>query len=350
MVRVTPLTDEVPAAEQWLWPQRVALGTLTLLVGDPGVGKSYLALDMAARVSRGALWPDEEHRAGGADPQQAPAARAPGVTFLLCAEDDYGNEVRPRLAALGADLTKITALRDEDRHQAFDLLPRLRSFVDEIESVPDSRLWVIDPISSYLGQVKENHDRSVRGLLNPLANLAAERRLAIVLVTHLSKGDGKALHRVLGSRAFGAAARNVWLVCEDADDEKRRLMVSVKHNRTAPPTGLAFRLERAGTSNCARLRWEAEPVPASADDTLQAMAYQPPPRDQRLQQVMDWLRETLAAAPLPPDVVREFAKARGIAYTTLRRAFREMGGLSFWQKEGGKSVRLWKLGPESDTA
>ncbi len=148
-----------------------------------------------------------------------------------------------------ADLTKIIALRDEHDHQTFDLLPRLPKFRDDLQSTPNTRLWVIDPISSYLGQVKENHDRSVRGLLNPLANLAAAHHIAIMLVTHLSKGDGKALHRVLGSRAFGAAARNVWLVSEDADDEKRRLLVSMKHNRTAPPTGLAFTIESVGNGN-----------------------------------------------------------------------------------------------------
>jgi putative DNA primase/helicase len=349
MACTTSLADEVSAADPWLWPQRVALGSLTLVVGDPGVGKSYLTLDMAARVSRGGLWPEEElaGRSEGTSPTlAAPAERAPGGTLLLCAEDDYANTVRPRLVALGADLAKISALRDSQGDQAFDLLPYLPDFERQIQSTPNARLWIIDPISSYLGNLQENHDRSIRGLLNPLANLAAAHQLAIVLVTHLSKGDGKALHRVLGSRAFGAAARNVWLVAEDAEDDRRRLLVSVKQNRTAPPTGLAFTIESVGTSGCARLLWVAEPLSVDADEALAATAYQPPPRNQRRRQVIAWLEELLADGSLPPGVVRESAAARGIACTTLRRAFREMGGQSYWEKRGTSSVRLWRLGPE----
>jgi len=343
MVVATSVADEVPADDPWLWPERVALGSLTLLVGDPGIGKSYLTLDMAARVSHGAPWPEEELAADSA-PQRT---RAPGSAFLLCAEDDYANTVRPRLVALGADLSRIIALRDDHGYQAFDLLSYLPRFENLIQSTPNTRLWIIDPISSYLGNLQENHDRSIRGLLNPLANLAAAHQLAIVLVTHLSKGDGKALHRVLGSRAFGAAARNVWLVAEDAEDRRRRLLVSVKQNRTAPPTGLAFTIESVGTRGGARLRWAAEEVSADADEALSATAYQPPPRNQRLRQVIDWLEELLADGSLPPDVVRESAAARGIAYTTLRRAFREMGGQSYWEKRGTSSVRLWRLPLES---
>ena len=207
MACATSLADEVSAADPWLWPQRVALGSLTLVVGDPGVGKSYLTLDMAARVSRGASgrkknWPLATR--GRARLLRLPRERAPGSTFLLCAEDDYANTIRPQLVALGADLAQISALRDNQGDQAFDLLPCLPDFARQIQSTPNARLWIIDPISSYLGNLQENHDRSIRGLLNPLANLAVAHQLAIVMVTHLSKGDGKALHRVLGSRAFGA--------------------------------------------------------------------------------------------------------------------------------------------------
>jgi RecA-family ATPase len=338
MTHATLLSDEVALTESWLWPQRVALGALTILVGDAGVGKSYLTCDMAARVSRGARWPDEE---------LAPPTREPGGTFLLCAEDDYGDTVRPRLAALGADLSNIFAVRDENGHQAFDLLRYLPKFEREIQAAPNARLWIIDPISSYLGSLRENHDRSVRDLLNPLANLARAQQLAIVLVTHLSKGDGKALHRVLGSRAFAAAARNVWLVQQDTQDKRRRLMLPMKSNRTAMPTGLAFTFESVGSGRGATLRWESEPVPTSADDALDAAAYQPPPRNQLRRSVMTWLEETLADGPLPPDIVRGCAEDRGITYTTLRRAFRELGGRSIWQKQGRTSIRLWQLGPES---
>lgn len=149
---------------------------------------------------------------------------------------------------------------------------------------------------------------------------------------------------MLGSRAFGAAARNVWLVAEDAEDRDRRLLVSVKQNRTAPPTGLAFIIERVG----GRLRWATEGVSVDADEALAATAYQPPPRNQLLRQVIAWLEELLADQSLPPSVVRESAAAQGFSYTTLRRAFHEMGGQLIREQQGRKSVPLWQLAPEPD--
>ena len=184
---------------EWLWPGRIPLGKLTLMCGDPGLGKSFVTLDMAARVSTGDPWPDTS------------LLRQPaGGVVLFNAEDDLADTIAPRLDRMGADDKRIVAIegvavQSQQRHFSLEIdLPRLEEVLDDN---PDARLVVIDPVSAYCGSVDSHKNADVRGLLAPLANLASRRRVAIVCVTHLSKSGGnKAVYRAMGSLAFAAAA------------------------------------------------------------------------------------------------------------------------------------------------
>src|SRR5437016_3671466 len=89
------LVDCAAEETKWLWPERIARGTVTLLAGYPDVGKSFVALDIAARVSRGQAWPD------GA------ASEGAGNVMLLTAEDHFVRKVQPALAIGGADFARI---------------------------------------------------------------------------------------------------------------------------------------------------------------------------------------------------------------------------------------------------
>ena len=141
----------------WLWPDRFAVGKLSLLAGDPGLGKSFVTLDVAARISTGSQWPDG-------------SGNAPlGSVLLMSAEDDLDDTIVPRLRTMDADLSKI---------RAFDKVCTLSKGLLEIENeliaMGDCRLIVIDPISCYLGKgVDGNSNSDVRGVLAPLAQLAA---------------------------------------------------------------------------------------------------------------------------------------------------------------------------------
>jgi len=232
-----------PEPVRWLWPSRIALGKLTLLVGDPKVGKSFITLDLAARVSRGDGWPD------------CPACTsAPGGVVLLSAEDDLGDTIRPRLDAAGADVSRIKALvaakrfdfkAGGERQCFFDLSEDLAAMEQAILDVPDCRLVVIDPITAYLGAADSHKNAEIRGLLAPLSEIASRRRVAIVAVTHLRKGEGRAMYRAIGSIAFTAAARAVFSVSKDKDDPtgQRRLVLPVGNNLGNDTTGLAYRLD-----------------------------------------------------------------------------------------------------------
>jgi hypothetical protein len=309
---------------EWLWPGRIPLGKLTLLAGDPGLGKSFVTLDIAARVSTGEAWPD------------MPLLRqTPGGVILLNCEDDLADTIAPRLDKAGADDTRIIAIEGVQmmgRRRHFSLeadLPRLEEVL--VENA-DTRLIVIDPVSGYLGNVDSHKNSEVRGLLAPLAELAGRHRVAVVTVTHLSKSGGpKAIYRAMGSLAFAAAARAVWAITKDPDDPQRRLLLPAKLNLARDPDGLAYRIEDA------RVCWEYQPVRMHADDAFAAEAASEARgsnRGSERQEATAWLGERLADGPALTSQVVADAKEHGFSERTLRRAFKAMGGCSKKEADG----------------
>ena len=326
------LCDVEPEPVQWLWPMRVALGKLTILAGDPGLGKSFLTMDMAARVSTGAGWPD------------LPGQRfEPGGVIILSAEDDPADTIVPRLVAAQADRSRITALKavcEFDPHTG-KLAPRglnletdIRHLDSAIEQTPDCRLVILDPITAYTGKTDSHKNAETRGLLAPLADLAAKHEVAMVAVSHLNKGgSGPAIYRTMGSLAFVAAARAAWAVVKDDNDPGRRLVVSVKNNLARDPGGLAYHLDGDG-DDVPALAWEAEPVTITADEALAPPAPGPEP-DER-SEAMQWLREALADGPrLAKEVEEEAREAHGITQRTLRRARKHLGVVAYREEVPG---------------
>jgi putative DNA primase/helicase len=173
----------------WLWPGRIAVGKLAMIGGEPGTGKSQVAIAIAAAVTTGARWPccDDAAPVGG--------------VIILATEDDLADTIAPRLIAAGADLAcvrTVTAVHDPDapgRRRALDLAADLARLEDALDLRPDVRLIVIDPITSYMGRVDSHRTTDVRSVLEPLAEMAARRRVAILAITHhiggTDHGEGK---------------------------------------------------------------------------------------------------------------------------------------------------------------
>ncbi len=331
----------------WLWPGRIARGKVTLSAGHPGVGKSHQTMDMAARISTGSLWPDG-------------TLCACGDVLLFSAEDDAGDTLRPRLEAAGADLQRVHVVRavaDEylgngiRPERVFCLerdLPALEAKLAELSSVS---LIVIDPITAFLGHADDHRNGEVRGLLAPLADLAARYEAAIVAITHLNKGtaNGAAvLLRIIGSIAFAGAARAAFLVARDPQDPNRRLFVPMKNNLGPDQGGLAFRIEgatidsAAGPIETTRIIWEADPISTSAEDALM-------PETQgstTLKSAVIWLRAALADGPVRSQELYNKAKSAGYSYSTLRRALGELKAIT--TQTGFHGGWTWSL-PEGDT-
>ena len=334
---VRRLSDVPPEELEWLWLNRIPLGKLTLFCGDPGLGKSYVTCDLAARVSRGRAWPDDSS-------QRQPV----GSVVMFNCEDGLADTIRPRLDAAGADVSKIIAIEgvrmfDPDtgqpRQRGFTLAVDLPILAREVEKLSDCRLIVIDPVSAYLGDETDSHKNAeVRALLAPLAELAERHRASVLMVTHLTKSyGGKAVYRATGSLAFAAAARAVWFVCKDPDDERRRLMLPAKTNLAKEPLGLAYRIESGG------IAWEADPVTIRADELLAKETGSKKGDDRSHQgEVAAWLREVLANGPLPAKRIFEDGRElHGMSPKVLRRALKAIGGEP--RKDGMDGPWMWSL-------
>lgn len=319
---------------EWLWPGRIPLGKLTLLAGDPGLGKSFVTLDIAARVSRGEAWPDTPL-----------LKQTPGGVLLFNAEDDLADTIAPRLDKAGADDTKIIAVDgvsfgDSKRPFSLDTdLPRL----DEIlADNSETRLVVVDPIGAYCGNVDSHKNADVRRLLAPLADLASKHRVAVVTVTHLSKSGGtKAVYRAMGSLAFAAASRAVWAIVKDQNDPQRRLFLPAKLNLAQDPDGLAYRIKEGVVV------WEPGPVRMHADDAFAAevrAANGGSNRGAERRVAANWLRDELAKGSRPASELIEVGEQRGFTKRTLQRALTAIGGER--KKDMFDGPWLWSLDAE----
>lgn len=306
---VTCMADVTPQPVEWLWPKRIALGKLTLLVGDPGLGKSFVTLDIASRVSRGARWPHSLDAAPN------------GSVLLLSAEDDPGDTIRPRLDAACADVSRVhvltTVKRPDGALSPISLDRDMPELERAIAKLADCRLVAIDPVTAYLGLTDSHKNAEVRGLLAPLAELALRHRVAVLAVTHLNKSrDSSVIYRAMGSLAFVAAARAAMLVVRDKADPSRRLLLPAKNNLAPLGNGLAFRfIEDA-------LAWDTEPVSVTADDALSA---EPTADRSERDDAADWLQQLLADGPVESKAVRKLAGENGHTWTTVRRAKLELG-------------------------
>ena len=238
----------------WLWSRRIPFGFLTLLDGDPGLGKTAVTLDLAARLTTGRPLPDDP------DPPWQPA----GVV-LVNAEDPIAHTLRPRLEAAGADLTRIVAFD-------FDHLPEFPAGIATIHAAiraVDARLVIIDPVIALIEHaLNAYHDQDSRVVLRPLATLAAETGTAIVMNRHLTKQSGpKALYRGSGSIAFSAAARSVLLLAEDPDDHDCRILAPVKNNLAPPAASLRLGFDPTPDGGMFRIAWR-DHATSTADQLL----------------------------------------------------------------------------------
>lgn len=186
------LSDVQPEKVDWLWPGHLARGKLALLDGDPGVGKSTITIDIAARITRGLAWPDD-------------GTAGVGGVVILTAEDGIADTVRPRLDAAGGDATRVRVIPFLRTSSGDERLPTIPDDLDAVEiAIQDvgAALLIVDPLMAYLGPGTNSYrDQDVRRALSPLANLAERTRVAcLVFATSTS--------RTAASRYIEAEARS----------------------------------------------------------------------------------------------------------------------------------------------
>jgi hypothetical protein len=321
----------------WLWDLVLARGKVTILVGDPGEGKSQIAVYAAGRISRGDEWID-----GGR------AQR--GHVIVLAAEDAIDDTIRPRLEATGADIDHVHVVgmvTDQDgNRRLFNLrtdLNKLRRKIDALRAGGRNvELVVIDPISAYLGDLDAHMLNKISAVMNEIADFARTCNLAVMAVHHPPKQAPKnAIHVGAGSLGFGAGPRLVFLITEDPEDHERKLMLPVKNSNGPLAAGRGYRIAGCAIEHrfkTSRIEWDDEVVTVTANEALRAHTAGEP---SKVKVAEDFLRDVLDGKSLPLDEVYALAQARDISKAAVRRAKKKLNIVS--GKSGFGDGWLWSL-------
>jgi hypothetical protein len=332
-VTLTTLADVEPERVSWAWPGRIPLGKLVTLDGDPGLGKSTLAVDVGATISTGGTWPDGS------------VCEHPGAVLIMSAEDGLADTVRPRFDAAGADVTMVHAIEGVpvvDEHGERVLRPPTLADIaalDEAIIRTGARLLVIDVVMAYLPDGTDSHkDQDIRRVLSRLAALADRTGCTVLLLRHLNKASGRdPLYRGGGSIGIVGAARARMLVAPDPDDPERRILASTKSNLGPAPDSLAYRLVGSGDYGVARVQWEGHTA-----HTARTLLSEPTDDDGAKSEAERWLQDYLTeqGAAASKKAKAEAAKA-GISPRTLQRAVGSLGVIV--ESRGFPRVTWWQL-------
>ena len=314
-VKIIRMSDVELTPVEWLWKPYLPFGKLSVLQGNPGEGKTYFAMHLAAACTNGKLLPNMERM-------------EPFNVIYQTAEDGLGDTVKPRLIEAGADLDRVLVIDDSD--------VRLTLSDERIEKAiveNNARLVIIDPIQAYLGaDVDMNRANEVRPIFMRLGQVAQRTGCAILLIGHLNKAAGmQSLQRGLGSIDIAAAVRSVMFIGKLKHDPTMRILTHEKSSLAPPGVSLAFSLGDEGG-----FRWVGE-YDITADEMLSGIE---PQRETKTQQAKDLICTLLAGGKqvLSEDIDKA-ALERGIPGRTVRDAKRELGdALKSKIVEGRKKV------------
>jgi putative DNA primase/helicase len=328
----------------WLWHEWLACGSLQVFAGPAGLGKTTIALSLAATLTRGGLWPDGSR------------CVRPGSVIFWSGEDAVEKTLLPRFVAMGGDPAKIyfvDGVADQENPREFDPSRDIPLLIDKANEVGDIRLLVIDPVSMCIAG-DSNKNAEVRRGLAPLKTFAERHGAATLGISHFSKGtEGKdPLTRVTGSIAFGAAPRLVLSAVtetkksdEPVDADPRHLFVRTKSNLGPSGDGFRYTVEQIAldaTINASRIVW-GEYLKGGARELLAEAEQVDEDRDERSERddATDFLREVLAAEPVTYKQLSRDAREAGHSERTLRRAAMELKVVK--RKQGLRDGWTWAL-------
>lgn len=339
-LRSRRVADVQARQTRWLWRDRIPLGALTILDGDPGLGKSTITADLAARVSRGGAMPPA---CGRTD------LDGPAVILILNAEDAPEETIRPRLDAAEADVSRIhliEATRFSEQDERPPVLPVDLDLLEQLAVETGAVLIIIDPFMAYLdGELDSHRDQDVRRCLHRLKMLAERTGAAILLVRHLNKlTGGPALYRGGGSIGISGAARSVLIVGRNPANPQEMIFAPTKCNLCAAPPALTYSIATA-ENGVSVIGWGDETT-LTADEILghrrqgQTVA----------QDCAEMLADLLTEGPRPAKGIEEELRANGHTPNAIRAAKKLLKAQTYREGGPGDEGRWMLRSPAAEDA
>lgn len=323
--QIIPFSEVADEKLEWLWYPYVCLGTLGLLDGDPGDGKSQFCIWLCARVTRGEELPNGDRI-------------RPANCFLFNFEDLKGAVIKKRLEANGADLDRVFI-----QSRTFDLSKEMVEWLDGEIADKKPRLVILDPIQAFMAGVDGNSNIDVREFMSRLAEIADKRRCAIICVRHFGKGgQDKAMKKGLGSTDFVGISRNQFGLARRNDEVRGFIVFHMKTNFERGQSMLFTMGDADGrVGEQPRIRFEGF-TEITADEFFSSEASKRGPDQEEREVAKQFLLDALVDGPKPAAKLKSQGEARAISASTIDRARKDLGIIT--AKDG--KVWFWSLPPE----
>lgn len=312
-VKMIKMSDVQTQTIEWLWYPFIPYGKLTIIQGDPGDGKTTLALNIAAKLSNGKGLENEI------------MTQEPATIIYQTAEDGLADTVKPRLENAEADCSKILVIDESSK-----LLSMTDERLEKALIQTNAKVLILDPIQAYLGGgIDMNRANEARNITKQLGMLAEKYQCAILLIGHMNKAAGnKAVYRGMGSIDFFAVARSVLLVGRVKGEPDIRAVVQIKNNIAAFGHSKAFRLSEKG------FEWLGD-YEITADEVLGGIV----PKINKLEQAKQMLQKLSESSNMiPSSEIFNMANEKCISKRTLETVKKELGikakkidGLWYWE-------------------
>lgn len=340
-IKLTPASSIIMKPVHWIWKDRIAEGTLALLAGREGIGKSTLAYTLVAQITKGTLEGDHYGKPRG--------------VIIVATEDSWEFTIVPRLVAAQANLDKVFRADPVDEDEYGISLPR---DVDELSMIAKENgvgFILLDPLMSRVDSKLDSHkDHDVRKALEPLVKMAIASQAAVLGLIHVNKsGSTDPLSTLMGSRAFSAVARAVLYVAENPENREEKVMMQAKNNlgRSDLPE-LAYTLNQVTVGmfgdeiiTSVALQWAGE---KDVGTTKSFLSPKSQTQKTKAEQVEEWLETRLQNGPVPSQDIKDEGKEMGFSEATIKRKFSEMGGIAKRTGHGKTMMSTWEL-PELNT-
>jgi len=335
-LKITWASEIIPKPVHWIWQDRIAEGTLALLAGREGIGKSTLAYTLVSEITRGKLKGQYHGK--------------PKKVVIVATEDSWEFTIVPRLMAADADLAKVGRIDPTDEDAYGISLPRDVKELSGLVKENDVALILLDPLMSRVdGKLDTHKDSEVRQALEPLVKMATESGAAVLGLIHVNKsGATDPLSTLMGSRAFSAVARAVLYVAENPENREEKVMSQAKNNlgRSDLPE-LAYTLNQVTVGmfgdeiiTSVKLTWGKE------KDVGTVRGFIAPAKAQKAKvtSAEDWLEDRYAGeGKILSQEIKEDGAALGFNERMLQRALAKVNGIATRERVGNKTVSYWEV-------